>query len=397
MINKNNKNIFPLNNYFPIRKCPCCDFNKHELLFKQKFIHINMMSLIDSYNVVACDKCGFVFASEIPDQNVFEEYYRRFNKYETNFKQSNKLTGKYKYIIDPIKQLFPSKETHIIDLGCAKSEILRTLKKEGYKYLFGVDPSKKNISFLKSKGINGIQSSILEIDFKIKYDLVILNAVLEHIVDLREAIQKAINLLNDNGMLMIFVPDMNDLKRSKLLPFDEFSPEHINFFTRKTLTNIMLQYGYQEKFIFPSVYLLSVFQKNKNNNIFVISKDNEGIESVKMYIKKSIFYEKEINNKIKQYFKNPLIIWGFGAFTRRLLLYNDIKNIVAIVDSDERYNGIFFENIPIITLKKGMFDDIPILICTNERHINSIIDMIRNKIRSNNSILTLHENYKFLY
>jgi hypothetical protein len=60
---------------------------------------------LDGYDVVSCNKCDFVFASNIPDQKHFDIYYTNSNKYEHEIEQPDTITGRYDHILKEIVNL----------------------------------------------------------------------------------------------------------------------------------------------------------------------------------------------------------------------------------------------------------------------------------------------------
>lgn len=64
------------------RACPVCNGSKKTKLFHQSFAKFEGANLLSSYDVVACDDCGFCFADNIPTQDEFDTYYRELSKYE---------------------------------------------------------------------------------------------------------------------------------------------------------------------------------------------------------------------------------------------------------------------------------------------------------------------------
>ena len=49
---------------------------------------------MDGYDVVVCDKCGFVFADGIPLQADFDGYYAAMSKYEFSY-QGGRVSKEY--------------------------------------------------------------------------------------------------------------------------------------------------------------------------------------------------------------------------------------------------------------------------------------------------------------
>jgi len=184
---------------FSKRECPVCGSTVNILLFTQEFAKIEGISFLSGYNVVSCGKCNFVYASNISEQAAFDEYYINANKYEHEIEQSDTIIGRYEHIIQEIVHFEHDKTAPIVDIGCARSEILRSLQNLGYSNLTGIDPSVKNIEYLKNKGINGIHATVKTVDTSKQYKIVLFLAVLEHIQDLHQTLDTlyAITAVNE--------------------------------------------------------------------------------------------------------------------------------------------------------------------------------------------------------
>jgi len=383
-------------NLHKYRECPVCNNAESETLFVQKFAKIDGISFLNGYNVVSCKLCNFVYASNIPEQKVFDEYYINENKYEHEIEQPDVITGRYENIVQEVINSKIEKEASIIDIGCDRSEILRSLKNNGYSNLTGLDPSIKNIEYLENKGIKGIHGTINNIDTEKQYDVVFFLAVLEHIVDLKKTLETLYIITKLNGILIITVPDMTSPAPNEL-PFQEFSREHINYFTETSLSNLLNNYG------FSSIYtkkqcgeIIGFFRKDNNCNKKNIRCDTAGEQCIKNYIIQSKEYEEEIYNTIKRYSNEPIILWGLGTFTQRLLVNGVINNIVAMVDSNPKYNGKKYKNISIIS-PKNIKNKEPILLAVSLRYIDAITNVIKSEMKIKNNIIKIHNNYKFIY
>ena len=70
--------------------------------------------------------------------------------------------------------------------------------------------------------------------------VVSLVAVLEHLVEPGAALHEIIDLLAPNGILYLLVPDANRFRDHIDAPYQEFSVEHINYFTSASLRNLLL-------------------------------------------------------------------------------------------------------------------------------------------------------------
>jgi len=372
-----------INFVFDKRKCAICDSEDNNELLNQEFAYIEDVSFLNGYNVVSCKNCGFVYASNIPEQEEFDNYYINSNKYEHEIEQPDTITGKYNHIIKEIEHFISDKNRKIVDIGCARSEVLRELKRIGYTNLTGIDPSVKNIEYLKSKGINGIHGTINDIRTNEKYDVVLFLAVLEHIKDIKKTLELLNNLTDSNGMLIISVPDMSSPLLTEL-PFQEFSREHINFFTEVSLSNLLLKYGFITCFILKySGEFIGFFKKQS----LIIEKDNIGEEKIVKYIEQSKDNENNIYGKLLKYSNLPVILWGLGTFTQRLLTKNILNNIVAFVDSNPQYKGKKYKNIDIILPNEVKGYNEPIILALSNRYINAVKKTIEELNLSNEVIL----------
>ncbi len=65
-----------------VRRCPVCGSSSSELLYQQRFASFSRGSIGDGYDVVACHECGMCFATGLPDERRFAQYYADSSKYD---------------------------------------------------------------------------------------------------------------------------------------------------------------------------------------------------------------------------------------------------------------------------------------------------------------------------
>jgi 2-polyprenyl-3-methyl-5-hydroxy-6-metoxy-1,4-benzoquinol methylase len=364
-------------------------------MFTQRFAKIEGISFLDGYDVVSCKRCCFVYASNIPEQAAFDEYYINMNKYEHDIEQPDIITGRQEYIVEEIIRFNIDKAASVIDIGCARSEVLRSLQNKGFTDLTGADTSIKNVEYLKNKGINAIHATIATLATSKQYDVVLFLDVLEHVQDLRFAVSALYNITATNGMVIVSVPDMTTLASTEL-PYQEFSREHINYFTPTSLSNLMVQHGFHTVFQKSG---LGLFRKSigEAQGGRSIQKDSDSRQCIKRYIEQSKKYEHEINERLLPYSETPIIIWGLGTFTQRLLENTVLKNIVALVDSNPQYVGKKYKNISTISPSELKQYKAPVLIATSLRYVDDIVRAMRDELKVENEIIKLCSNYSFEY
>lgn len=144
----------------------------------------------------------------------------------------------------------------ILDIGCGWGgdlvNIQTALTNKGIiTEIYGVDMSHEYVEAAKAKGI---YTSVLEIEhekppFTEKFDLIIINQVLEHTKEIFWIIKQANEHLKDNGLLFVGVPNLAALHNRLLLLFGQqpaciriFSA-HFRGFTKKEFIKFMENYG----------------------------------------------------------------------------------------------------------------------------------------------------------
>lgn len=389
------------------RNCAICGHTRKRLLFQQHFAKMSAGSLLDGYNVVVCQDCGFGFADNLPDQAAFDAYYREMSKYEHQERggqQTEFETRRFPASAKIIKQFVPNQQARILDVGCATGGLLHTLRQSGYQNMLGLDPSPgcaRTARYLyQIRVLTGTLSDLTD-DIGI-FDLIILVAVLEHIQHLKSALSRVRELLSVGGVLYIEVPDATEFAHSPDAPFQEFSIEHINYFSVTSLTNLMQSQGFKRIFFqqnsceqSPGIIahdIKAMFRRDNHIKLLPFVHDSETEQHLVDYISKS----QEIENRIIKVIDGlvadgrHIIVWGVGTLTQRLLAVSSLaKSTVRVyVDSNPRYQGKQINEIPVIAPSelKGMPE--PILISSIVFQ-EAIERQIRNDLKLNNKIIKL--------
>ncbi len=355
------------NNLF--RHCEVCNSRQGHLLFRQTFSQLsNNSGLLTGYDLVVCDKCGFCFADKIPKLEVFDKYYRDMSKYEKTEKDGQDSLydqTRFQVMANVILKFITNRDTQIFEIGCANGQLLSLLKKEGFDNVAGIDPSSVSAEIARRRyGIDVTANTLSDLTISDrKIDFLILAGVLEHLPQLNRALQKLNNMLTIGGSIFITVPDASRYPEGEDAPFQEFSLEHINFFGRGSLKNLLEVNGFEQfscqQGMIESNYrtttpvIHGVFKKVKSSKPPVFFSDTETEKGLNIYINNSTRDDHHIQSTIEGVVQlgNPIIVWGTGTHTLRLLSTSQLGNakIRAFVDSNPRYQGKHLNNIPIIS------------------------------------------------
>ena len=386
------------------RSCPICNSLNRELMYHQNF-HNNEITIMKSYDVFFCKKCGFTYAGNLPKQQFFDKYYAELSKYEFNYKNgvaNKQYIEYYSKVFNFIDPHITSRNIKILDIGCSTGGLLSVFKQRGFKEITGIDPSESCAASAKYHyDLDVIATDILKFKVPYKFDLFILSAVLEHLVEFDVILPKINKMLNDDGLLFIEVPDVERFHEfiDQSASFQQFSTEHINYFSRKSLNNLMLKYGFDSIAInqdqnkinaITDPDIFSLLKKTPTSS-FV---EYENISNKKLYqyidvsAKNDIKLKKKLEDKLKNISK--IIVWGAGTLTLRLLdTVIDSSKILFFVDSNERYHGKKVNGLEIKSpLEISNYNE-PILI-SSYSYQEEIINQIKGDLMLNNLFLTVY-------
>lgn len=401
----------PINHRYAKRECAICGSVTNKLLFRQDFSEISSGSLLQGYDVVVCDHCGFSFADNIPDQEAFDIYYREMSKYEhkEQFGQESEYAlEKFQDIASILKPFLPDTRMLIMEIGCATGTLLSLLKENGYENLLGIDPSPACAEAAhRLYGIRVLTRTLSDLDLPNQmFDFIILAGVLEHVRDLNTALSQIRNMLSVNGQIYVAVPDASRYAEGENAPFQEFSIEHINFFGSASLANLMQMSGFRQ--LFSQQSMVQVNNRTTTPVIHAIYEksmptlpsvsfipDTETAPNLVAYIDHSRRVDSRIHQVMDELAlcRKPIIVWGVGTHTQRLLATSRLAqaNIVAFVDSNPNYHGKFLNGLPIIP--PGNLSGRSEAILVSSRIFQSeIVHQIQSDLNLENEVFTLYED-----
>lgn len=394
---------------YPRRSCPICQADEKIFLYRQQFARMSEDGFLQGYDVVVCSSCGFAYADHLPDQAVFDTYYRKLSKYEyhdTNGQESIHDLKRFRSIYKIVSAYLNRLDARVLDIGCATGRLLALFKEAGYHNVIGIDPSAHAAQTANNLfNIKVLNATLADLVQQQEYfDCIVLSGVLEHIRDLSHHLSLISSVLSENGLVFIEVPDVERFPGRPDAPFQEFSTEHINYFTDVSLTNLMRINGfapvYSEKNIREQSastsmpVISSIFCKSANIEDRTIVHDICSVKALGDYIRESSLVEDRIHATIERLVKEKIsvIVWGVGTHTMHLMKSSQLRevNIKAFVDSNVNYQQRFLEGIPIISPDEIGVKNEPILVSTRVFQAE-IVRAIRNDLKLNNEIITLYD------
>ncbi len=390
-----------------LRPCPVCGHAEREVLYRQRFAEFSSEGLLAGYDVVVCRHCGLCFGDRIPNQEVFDRYYAVMSKYEAPQGAPDERDPRWQRLheVVPFVERAVHRDESILEIGCASGQLLHLLGARGFSRLRGIDPSPNCARVAREHyGLTvdvGTFSS-LNAD-TLSADLIILIGVLEHMRDLGQALGVVRDFLPAGGRVFVSVPDASHYLDGVDAPFQEFSVEHINFFGPASLTNLMRAHGFDLLFcesvkehsnattITPVIQ--AAFTKRDSHSMPPFVRDEHTEGAVRAYVAKSQHEHQAVVPILQDLAASgqPLVVWGAGAHTLRLLAQSPLSsaNILSIIDSNPRYQGKRIGKLPIVGPAQPPASDAAILV-SSRVYQDEISRQIRSRLQWRNRVITLY-------
>lgn len=278
--------------------CPICSSTKFNSLLEIKDFSISQEYFI----ITKCLGCGFLITSPRPDANSIGKYYQS-EKYISHsgsrktiidrvYFLAQRLTLRWKY---NLIRSYKSKG-EILDYGCGTGAFLNFLQKRKWE-ITGVEPSKNARTIAESFLQKKVDHSLDAIVEK-KFDVITLWHVLEHIHDLENSIQKMKELLKEDGIIFIAVPNYESADAQKYkehwAAYDV--PRHLWHFSKTTIEKLLVKHKLKLREIKPmkldSLYvsILSEGYRNPSQNKIV-----NGIRGIINGLKSNFAGNKKMN------------------------------------------------------------------------------------------------------
>ena len=310
--------------------------------------------------IYQCKSCGLVQLAIEP-----VPYYRDVIRAAAFSQEMREFRLKqFKYFVDR----YNLQGKKVIEIGCGKGEYLELMNQSG-ALAFGLEHLLESVEFCKQKGLKVERGFIESSSYKLKnrpFDAFFILNYLEHIPDINSFLKGIANNLRDDAIGLMEVPNFNMILEKRL--FSEFIPDHLYYFTKKTLTRVLETNGFEVlecKEIWYNYIISTIVRKRKQINL-------------------SHFYNYQ--NKIKRdleafiaQYKN-VAVWGAGHQALAVLsLTNISKQIKFVIDSAPFKQGKFTPatHLPIVAPEIIKNDPVDAIIVMAASYSDEVIKIIQ--------------------
>lgn len=262
-----------------LKTCPVCNGSK----FYNKLLCTDYTTSNETFNIVSCETCGFLFTNPRPKQKDIINYYDS-PKYISH---TNKKKGLFNLLYQSIRKYTINRKTalvkslietgSILDIGCGTGEFVNSCSKKGL-IAEGVEPSEKAIKEARKNYHINISKNISLRQYKDqKFDCITMWHVLEHVYELEETIINIKRILSKNGFLVLALPNNESWDAEYYNKFWAAwdVPIHLWHFSKKSIVKLLEKNKFKlvstKAMIFDSFYvsLLSEEYKSGNKNYFL--------------------------------------------------------------------------------------------------------------------------------
>lgn len=193
--------------------------------------------------IVRCHDCGMVYANPVPGVMADGEFY---NAAGTDYYLSPaKLESDYADVrFERELRLFRRhcQRGAVLDVGCSSGAFLFQLKKRwpGEYEILGTDVSGPPLDYAESRDVPVVRGNFLEQDWGGRaLDAITFWAVLEHLLEPRQFLERAGAILKPGGKCFVLVPNLESLAVRVLGAKCRYIlPQHLNYFSASTLARL---------------------------------------------------------------------------------------------------------------------------------------------------------------
>ncbi|HKJ66702.1 MAG TPA: methyltransferase domain-containing protein [bacterium] len=224
--------------------CPLCGSKNDE---HWRSVHDRFGVIPDQiYSIVSCQDCGFRYLNPRPDKHSIQSFYSA-GEYDPFLSIKDRLTLKdllYAWIrkfslwrkrilIESFRQ-----EGSLLDVGCGTGEFLRYMRNTGWS-VAGVEPDQRARQFAVGQGLH--VNAGLEALCERHFDAITLWHALEHMHELRDALENLVRLMEKDGVLILAMPNVDswDMKRYQEEWVALDTPRHLYHFTEKDVARLI--------------------------------------------------------------------------------------------------------------------------------------------------------------
>jgi 2-polyprenyl-3-methyl-5-hydroxy-6-metoxy-1,4-benzoquinol methylase len=272
-----------------LSNCPNCNAGSFEPFLKCNDYTVSQ----ETFQIVSCKSCDFKFTNPRPSNDKIGDYYRS-EEYISHSNTSKGLISKlYKIVrnytlkgkLNLVSKHAP--KGNLLDYGCGTGMFLSVAKSSTWN-VFGIEPDSGAREFATKENELTVYPDLgtaHKFWVGTQFNCITLWHVLEHVTELNETLSWFNSKLNQNGTLIIAVPNHKsydaEYYKEHWAAYDV--PRHLYHFEQKTMVEIVQKAGFKHieslPMKFDSFYVSMLSEKYKTGKINYISAFLKGLMS----------------------------------------------------------------------------------------------------------------------
>ncbi len=206
-----------------------------------------------TWHIVRCPSCKLMAVENMPvDLSPYysEGYFTGdvtldgYIDYDLDKEVTKKTYLDYLDVIE--KYIQKQGQISMFEVGCATGFFMDLARQRGWQ-TEGIDISEYAVKKAREKGLAASATTLESYQSAKKFDVIVMQDLIEHVKDPVDVINRAKNLLAENGLLLFTTPDAGSLwarvwnkKWHAFVP-----PQHLFYFSAKNLGSILEKNGFQ--------------------------------------------------------------------------------------------------------------------------------------------------------
>lgn len=187
-------------------------------------------------SVWRCDACGFVFLRP----QLADDYYDDYVNAPSRSSQAQRFqeTQATEFV-----RRFGLEGKSVLEVGCGDGFFLAALQRAGAE-VHGIEPSAAQARLALDRGLSVVQGFLTEQPLRPSlFDGFATRQVLEHVVDMQAFLRAIRAQLRPDAVGLVEVPNLDKLVAQRR--FFDFIPEHVNYFSPRTLEMVLGLAGFE--------------------------------------------------------------------------------------------------------------------------------------------------------
>lgn len=346
-----------------MKKCPICGSEMQEIqtLFKK----LNTANVVNDYSdkvnrtdltIYKCPACNHGAIDDFLDDEFYTDFSVALGGDATNELKADQRSKQFEPIIDFLAENSPNTDS-ILEIGSGCGYLLKAAKKK-YLNVLGVEPSKTeyDISVNVSPDVKIINDFFgPALNLKEKFSAFVATMVFEHIPDVATTMGYAYDLLIDNGVGFITVP--NGQRTFLGGCYYDIYPQHLHYFSIISLAKLAANAGFEILFVKES--------ENKDYLEMLVKKTQK--EYFDNFTKRLDFDKKKLKDIVSHY--KAVAVWGASYLARSCVEFLEPELLKHFYDMSSVKIGKYIADFPLqieFPTKESVKENDLIIIMANE-------------------------------